>query len=127
MPGAARRRAQVLLPRRRVASSAEFSHRTGFTFYIFDFLATDSHVQHDPATEGRDSTFLSGDLVVPGDYDGDRRTDLAVCRPSTGKWVKQSEYKLRGIRRSAVGTAGRYPDPEASLDSLSHLYVNRLI
>jgi hypothetical protein len=36
---------------------------------------------------------LSDDKPVPGDYDGDGQTDIAVWRPSNGAWYIQQSTK----------------------------------
>jgi hypothetical protein len=46
---------------------------------------------------------LSGDVPVPADYDGDRRPDLAVFRPSTGVW-----YILKSTRNYLWQQEGGY-------------------
>ena len=51
---------------------------------------------------------LGGDLVVPGDYDGDGRTDVSVFDPIDGIF-----YSLRSATSSVVqssfGQNGDYP------------------
>ena len=42
-------------------------------------------------------------MPVPGDYNGDGRTDLAVWRPADGTWY------VRGVAATAWGASGDVP------------------
>jgi hypothetical protein len=46
---------------------------------------------------------LSGDALVPADYDGDGRAEAAVFRPSTGMWY------VRGLFNRSWGLSGDIP------------------
>lgn len=51
---------------------------------------------------------LPADVPVPGDYNGDGRTDIAVWRPSDGMWHVKDHFSVQWGRSSDVPVAGDY-------------------
>jgi uncharacterized delta-60 repeat protein len=59
---------------------------------------------------------LSGDQIVPGDYDGDGVQDLAVFRPATGEWISRKVYlnncaPMDCVETIQFGASGDIPAP----------------
>jgi hypothetical protein len=75
--------------------------------------ATTGHWVLQPTRGGEPVSFQlgrSGDVLVPGDYDGDGRDEAAVFRPADGTWhIRRLADGTTGVRR--FGTPGSVPIP----------------
>ena len=68
-----------------------------------------------PGTAGRGPFQIyfgaTGDMPVPGDYDGDGRTDAAIFRPSTGLWYGPRTGAAQIVVQMILGQSGDVPVP----------------
>ena len=68
-----------------------------------------------PGTAGRGAFQIyfgaTTDVPVPGDYDGDGRTDAAIFRPSTGLWYGPRTGAAQIVIQMILGQSGDVPVP----------------
>ena len=80
------------------------------TVYGRGFSTTTSILGQTPTQWGLGSL---GDIPVPGDYDGDGKTDVAVWRPSSGIWyILRSSDGTMVSQQWGLGSPGGYPIEE---------------
>jgi hypothetical protein len=67
-----------------------------------------------PNGGGAFQTYLGapGDIPVPGDYDGDGKTDAVIFRPSTGLWFGVQTGGSGIVVQTQFGQAGDIPIPD---------------
>src|SRR3712207_7209119 len=69
---------------------------------------------------------LSGDIAVPGDYDGNGKSDFAIWRPSQGKWC----ILYNGVWSAAYvdwGGTSRSEEHTSELQSRQYLVCRLLL
>ncbi|HEX8735882.1 MAG TPA: FG-GAP-like repeat-containing protein [Pyrinomonadaceae bacterium] len=96
---------------------AEFAvyrpNSSGLGMWLFLFSDPGGSPDYQP---GSREYGMPGDIIAPGDYDGDYIQDLAVFRPSTGEWITRKIYlnncaPMGCAETVQFGAAGDIPAP----------------